>query len=109
MKRAVPTGRTTTQDLYAAVALELGVSKAKAREAVNSVFSVVARALMKGHPVNVTNFGTLTPGQRQAPVGIPGEDFVRVHFRTSPSLQQAMRYGDSMTFRVDKLPKDYLR
>ncbi len=60
----------TKQDLVAAVASSVGVSKKVAGEALEAVLSTVTKELKKGNNVTVTGFGTFRVSHRKARTGV---------------------------------------
>ena len=60
----------TKQDLVAAVASSVGVSKKVAGEALEAVLSAITKSLKKGENVTVTGFGTFRVSHRAARTGV---------------------------------------
>ena len=60
----------TKQDLVAAVAASVGVSKKVAGEALEAVLAAVTKSLKKGENVTVTGFGTFRVSHRAARTGV---------------------------------------
>jgi nucleoid DNA-binding protein len=60
----------TKQDLVAAVASAVGVSKKVAGEALEAVLSTVTKELKKGKNVTITGFGTFRISHRAARTGV---------------------------------------
>ncbi len=60
----------TKQDLVAAVAASVGVSKKVAGEALEAVLSTITKSLKKGENVTVTGFGTFRVSHRAARTGV---------------------------------------
>ncbi len=57
-------------DLVGEVALKTHLSKKVAESAVEAVFELVEKSLIKGVPVKVSNFGTFEIRHRKARVGV---------------------------------------
>lgn len=101
-------------DLAEAVALTLGATNEDGRRAVEAVLDVIARSVIAGHQVNVTNFGTWIPvaaaerkgrnPQTGEVVVIPAKQDIR--FRISPRLRELVRAADP-TATIRKRPKSY--
>ena len=60
----------TKQDLVAAVASSVGVSKKVAGEALDAVLGAVTKELKKGKNVTITGFGTFRVSHRAARTGV---------------------------------------
>ena len=60
----------TKQDLVAAVASSVGVSKKVAGEALEAVLDAITKSLKKGQNVTVTGFGTFRVSHRAARTGV---------------------------------------
>ena len=60
----------TKQDLVAAVAASVGVSKKVAGESLDAVLSAITKSLKKGQNVTVTGFGTFRVSHRAARTGV---------------------------------------
>lgn len=60
----------TKQDLVAAVASSVGVSKKVAGEALEAVLDAITKSLKKGENVTVTGFGTFRVSHRAARTGV---------------------------------------
>ncbi|MBD3004773.1 HU family DNA-binding protein [Streptomyces sp. 5-10] len=94
-----------------AVAADLGVSREYGRDIVRSVFDSIAKAVSKGHPVAITNFGTFRPfvraeytarnPQSGEKILIPKRD--DIGFRVSPQLREIVRGERAAT--ITKKPK----
>lgn len=107
---AAPLNKTS---LGEAVAAELGLSHDQGVRAVEAVLNIVTRAVVGGHPVTVTNFGTWVPVHRPArparnpytgePMVIPAQQGVA--FRTSPRLRELVRAADPASATIRKHPK----
>ncbi|MGA5424560.1 HU family DNA-binding protein [Streptomyces lavendulocolor] len=106
-------GRLNTRLLGEAVAVDLGVSKDEGARIVHTVLDVITRAVVSGHPVAVTNFGTWTPTSKPArtalnpqtgePVSVPARQEVR--FRPSDRLRELVASQDSAAASIRKHPK----
>ena len=60
----------TKQDLVAAVAASVGVSKKGASEALEAVLAAITKELKKGKNVTITGFGTFRISKRAARTGV---------------------------------------
>jgi nucleoid DNA-binding protein len=60
----------TKQDLVAAVAASVGVSKKVAGESLEAVLSAVTKSLKGGKNVTITGFGTFRVSHRAARTGV---------------------------------------
>jgi len=60
----------TKQDLVAAVAAAVGISKKTAAEALEAVLATVTKELKKGNNVTITGFGTFRISARAARTGV---------------------------------------
>ena len=52
-------------DLVEAVSEKSHISKKDAENAIDATFDLIEKALLRGEEVNITNFGTFTPKNRQ--------------------------------------------
>lgn len=105
--------RLNTTLLAEAVAIELGVSNEEGARAVQTVLGVITRAVVAGHPVAVTNFGTWLPIQRPArtarnphtggTVTVPARQ--ELSFRASDRLRELVASADPVTASIRKHPK----
>lgn len=106
-------GRLNTTLLGEAVAIELGVSLDDGARAVQAVLGVITRAVVAGHPVAVTNFGTWMPIQRPSriarnpvtgqPVVVPARQ--EMAFRQSDRLRELVAAADPVAASIRKHPK----
>jgi DNA-binding protein HU-beta len=115
MKKTSPTritGPLTTTSLGEVVAADLGITPDEANQIVVAVFSAVGRALIAGHKVAITNFGTFAPyrtKKRNSRNPNTGEAVISqahraARFRISPTLAGAVRRRDRL-FSIRKAPK----
>ncbi len=90
----------TKQDLVAAVASSVGVSKKVAGEALEAVLSAITKSLKKGENVTVTGFGTFRVSHRAARTGVnPRNPSQKIQipamnvpaFKAGKSLKDAVR------------------
>lgn len=113
--KAVTTHPLNQAQLIQAVAAERGVSFAHAEEYVHTILDIIARTLIAGHSVTITNFGSLTTrtaparsahnlqtGQRML---VPARRTLK--WRTSDRLAALIAAGDP-TASIRKLPKGSL-
>ncbi|MFF1958006.1 HU family DNA-binding protein [Streptomyces sp. NPDC058220] len=106
-------GRLNTTLLGEAVAIELNISKEEGARAVQAVLDVITRAVVAGHPVAVTNFGTWAPVHRPAriarspitgePVAVPARQ--ELTFRMSDRLRELVAAEDPATATIRKHSK----
>jgi DNA-binding protein HU-beta len=85
-------------DLVAAVADEIGMSKADVEKAVDATFATIVKALRKKEDVRLVGFGTYTVTERSAsqgrsprtgqPIRIPASK--QVKFRVGKGLRAAL-------------------
>ncbi|MFF3884098.1 HU family DNA-binding protein [Streptomyces sp. NPDC001914] len=115
MKKQPPTPITaplTTTTLSEVVAADLGITTEEAYHIVVTVFSAIGRALIAGHKVAVTNFGTFLPyrtKKRNSRNPQTGESLIApahraIRFRISPTLSAAVRTR-TRRFSIRKQPK----
>jgi len=90
----------TKQDLVAAVASSVGVSKKVAGEALEAVLSTVTKELKRGNNVTITGFGTFRVSHRAARTGVnPRNPIQKIKipamnvpaFKAGKSLKDAIR------------------
>jgi DNA-binding protein HU-beta len=87
------------QDLINKIAKDVGVSKANASAAVESLIDGITKSLKKGQPITFVGFGTFKTSQRKArtarnpqtgePIAIPKRRVVR--FTAGKALKTAVR------------------
>ena len=105
MKKKSPTRITaplTTTTLSQVVAADLGITPDEANEMVVAVFSAIGRAVIAGHKVAVSRFGTFLPyrtKKRNSRNPMTGEALIApahraVRFRYSKTLTGAVRNRD---------------
>ncbi|WP_137991228.1 HU family DNA-binding protein [Streptomyces vilmorinianum] len=114
-RKAVITTRLNTTALVHTVAAELDISQERARDAVFTVFDIIARAAAGGHDTAITNFGTFVSSRtskrkaRNPQTGetltVPAHQVVR--FRPSPRLVDVVRRRVRKA-SIAKLPKGAL-
>lgn len=75
----------TKMDLIDAVAAKVGLTKADAGRAVDSVLGSVESALAKGEKVTITGFGTFEVRQRAARMGRNPQTGAPLHIAASKS------------------------
>lgn len=75
----------TKMDLIDAVAAKVGLTKADAGRAVDTVLGSVESALAKGEKVTVTGFGTFEVRQRAARMGRNPQTGAPLHIAASKS------------------------
>ncbi len=80
------------RDLIELVAEEASLSKKDARDAVETTFELIEKALLEGTEVTITNFGVFTPKTREARDG--------THPRKHTRIQIAPKR--SVSFRLSK-------
>lgn len=101
--------------LARALSDELGTRIPVSEELVRTFVQVLGRTLAQGESITISNFGTFRPGRRKAkaitpPDRVDGEarNELRVHFRPSDRLLEAVRRSDPhVTFqkRPGELPR----
>ncbi|WP_371793025.1 HU family DNA-binding protein [Streptomyces sp. NBC_01471] len=105
--------RLNTTLLGETVAIELSVSNEEGARAVRAVFDVITRAVVSGHTVAITNFGTWVPVDRLVrtvrnpitgePVSIPARQ--ELTFRMSPRLRELVAAKNPAAATIRKHPK----
>ncbi|MEV5977541.1 HU family DNA-binding protein [Streptomyces sp. NPDC052114] len=103
----------TKQDLGHVVAVELGVTHAEGRAAVEAVLNAITRTVASGHQVAVSNFATFRPVWQPArdgwnfqtgqPMTVPGRH--RLQIIVSPQFQDAVKAQDPAAALITKRPR----
>ncbi len=85
-------------ELALAVAEKAEIAKGDAQAAVDAVFEIIEKALVKGEEVKVSGFGIFSKKERAAREG------------TNPSTQEKIKIpaSSSVNFKVSKTLKDKL-
>ena len=65
-------------DLVEAVSEKSHISKKDAENAIDATFDLIEKALLRGEEVNITNFGTFTPKNRQQRDGTDPKTHMRI-------------------------------
>ncbi|MFG2873323.1 HU family DNA-binding protein [Streptomyces sp. NPDC048338] len=107
------TGRLNTRLLGEAVAIELGINKEEGTAIVHTVLGIITRAVVAGHPVAITNFGTWIPVHSEARTArnpqtntamtIPARQELR--FRPSDRLRALVAAENPAVASIRKKPK----
>lgn len=104
--------RLNQRAMHEALADELGINHAQAKRLLTGVFNVIARSVIGGNSIMITNFGTFHARtvpehtsrnpQTGEPVTVP--EARRMRLRVSDRLAELVAAGDP-TATIAKLPK----
>lgn len=86
------------RDLIEMVAEKAHLSKKDSRDAIETTFELIEKAILKGEEVNITNFGVFTPKTRASREGTHPKKHTKIQIESTRSV----------TFRLSKSLKEKL-
>jgi len=103
-------GDLTRVTLVREVARATGVSQKTVNEVLLATFTTIARTVVAGNSVSITNFGTFIQAVRsggqgwnphtRSPIEVP--DMKRMHLRMAPAMKRHLQKDDPSAVTIEK-------